>query len=455
MFSTVKKIHFVGIGGIGMSGIAEILMNQGFKVSGSDLVASENTEALIKKGAVVMIGHKAENIEGAEVVVYSSAVHPKDNVETKAAMEAGIPIIRRAEMLAEATKFNYCLAVSGTHGKTTTTSIVGLVLIKAGIDPTVIVGGRLRDFGGSNARLGNGKWTVVEADEYDRSFLQLSPTISIVGNIEPDHLDIYKDMDDLRETFTDFANKVPFYGCVALGLDNDGCKDILKNINKKVVTYGLSRYCDYRADSISYNQGSSTCKVYEKDDLLGEITINMPGRHNLLNAMAAVAVSRKIGIEFETIKEAISEFHGVYRRFDVRGEFKNVLVVDDYAHHPTEVQAALEAARNGYDKRIVAVFQPHTFTRTQSLYEDFAKSFDNADEVIIAGIYPAREEPIEGVTGKLISDSGAGFGHRNITYIEKLSDIEQYLRENLKDGDMLITLGAGNVCDIAENLVTK
>ncbi len=455
MFSTVKKIHFVGIGGIGMSGIAEILLNQGFTISGSDLMVSENTQKLQELGIEVMIGHRAENVKEAEVVVYSSAVNPKENVETAAALKAGIPIIRRAEMLAEATRFNYGVAVAGTHGKTTTTSIVGLVLIEAGIDPTVIVGGRLQDFGGSNARLGNGQWTVVEADEYDRSFLQLTPTISIIGNIEPDHLDIYEDMDDIKNTFTDFANKVPFYGCVALGLDNDGCKDILKSINKKVVTYGISKYCDYRADNIRYETNSTIFDVYEKNILLSEMKINMPGKHNLQNALAAIAVARKIGVEAEVIKSALCKFKGVYRRFDIKGEVNGVLVVDDYAHHPTELKAALNAARNGYDRRIVAVFQPHTFTRTQSLYQEFGKSFDDADVVIVAGIYPAREKPIEGVTGKLISDEAERYGHKNIEFIEKLRDIEARLNEILKPNDILITLGAGNVVNIAENYISK
>lgn len=455
MFAIVNKLHFVGIGGIGMSGIAEILLNQGFSISGSDMVESENTLKLRELGIDVMIGHAAENIKNAEVVVYSSAVNPQENIETSTALKNGIPIIRRAEMLAEATRFNYCLAVAGTHGKTTTTSLVGLILIKAGIDPTVIVGGRLQDFGGSNARLGNGKWTVVEADEYDRSFLQLSPAISIIGNIEPDHLDIYKDMDDILDTFTDFANKVPFYGCVALGLDNEGCKEIYKRINKNIVTFGLSRNCDYYAENIQYKANQTSCDVFEKGKLLLQLVINMPGEYNVKNALAAIAVARKIDVSPDVIKDAIADFNGVYRRFDIRGEVNGVLVVDDYAHHPTEIQAALKAARNGYAKRIVTVFQPHTFTRTQALYKDFGKSFDDTDLLIIAGIYPAREKPIEGITGKLIADEAIRYGNKNVEYIENLDDIKLRLKDILQENDMLITLGAGNVCDVAYDYVGK
>lgn len=305
MFSSIKKIHFVGIGGIGMSGIAEILLSQGFTVSGSDMSQSENTDYLVKLGAEVHIGHAESNAEDAEVVVYSSAVNPNENPETLLAMKSNIPVIRRAEMLAELSRLNYCLAIAGTHGKTTTTSMISLVLIEAGIDPTVLVGGRLQDFGGTNARLGKGDWIVVEADEYDRSFLQLTPTISIINNIEADHLDIYRDLDDIYETFTEFANKVPFYGLVAMCLDDKGCKEIYSKINKKIITYGFSRHSIVRADNPSYEKRKSSCEVYLEEDLLGEIEIGMPGKHNLTNAMAAVTVALQMDIPFETIKSAL------------------------------------------------------------------------------------------------------------------------------------------------------
>ncbi len=455
MFSTVKKVHFVGIGGIGMSGIAEILINQGFEVSGSDLVMSENTNHLQKLGAKILIGHKAENIVDAEVVVYSSAVHPNDNPETKAALDKNIPLIRRAEMLAEVSRLNYCLAISGTHGKTTTTSMIGLILIKAGIDPTVIVGGRLRDFGGTNARLGKGDWTVVEADEFDRSFLQLMPSIAIVNNIEPEHLDIYRDFDDLKETFTEFANKVPFYGFVALCLDDPGVKAIYSDINKKVVTYGMSRLCDIRAEKIEHDEKSIKCNVVEHGELLGELRINIPGLHNLKNALAAVTVARKMGIDFDVICQALAEFNGVYRRFDIKGTKNGVMVVDDYAHHPSEVKATLSAARAGWDKRIVCAFQPHTFTRTKHLYQDFGASFDDADILIISDIYPARETPIEGVNGKLIADAAVKYGHKNVHYIPDINDIYTALGDILKEGDIFLTLGAGNICNIADKFMQE
>ena len=452
MFKSVKKIHFVGIGGIGMSGIAEILLREGFLVTGSDLSYSQNTEAVEKAGAKIFIGHNADNVKDAEVVVYSSAVDINTNPETLYAREKGIPLIRRAEMLAEVSRLKYCLAVSGTHGKTTTTSMIGLITINANLDPTVIVGGRLRDFGGTNARLGGGDWTIVEADEYDRSFLQLLPTISIINNIEPEHLDIYKDFDDILDTFTEFANKVPFYGFVSLGLDDYGAKKILRKINKKIVTFGLNKNADYRADNIIQTAQNLSADIYEYGNFLGTLKINVPGIHNLRNSLAAISVARKMGIEKDIIFKSLEDFKGVYRRFDIKGEYNNVLVIDDYAHHPTEIKATLAAATN-YKRRIVAAFQPHTFTRTKALYQEFAKSFDEADVVIITDIYPAREKPIEGVTGRLIVDELIALGHKNVLYIPKIDDLKQEIKNILKDGDIFITIGAGNICDVAELLI--
>jgi len=452
MFKSVKKIHFVGIGGIGMSGIAEILLREGFLVTGSDLSYSQNTEAVEKAGAKIYIGHSADNVKDAEVVVYSSAVDINTNPETLYAREKGIPLIRRAEMLAEVSRLKYCLAVSGTHGKTTTTSMIGLITINANIDPTVIVGGRLRDFGGTNARLGGGDWTIVEADEYDRSFLQLLPTISIINNIEPEHLDIYKDFDDILDTFTEFANKVPFYGFVSLGLDDYGAKKILRKINKKIVTFGLNKNADYRADNIIQTAQNLSADIYEYGNFLGTLKINVPGIHNLRNSLAAISVARKMGIEKDIIFKSLEDFKGVYRRFDIKGEYNNVLVIDDYAHHPTEIKATLAAATN-YKRRIVAAFQPHTFTRTKALYQEFAKSFDEADVVIITDIYPAREKPIEGVTGRLIVDELIALGHKNVLYIPKIDDLKREIKNILKDGDIFITIGAGNICDVAELLI--
>ena len=451
MFKSVKRIHFVGIGGIGMSAIAEILINQGFEVSGSDLYPSQNTDYLSKIGAKIIFGHKQENIEGAQVVVYSSAVHPDDNPETMEALEKGIPIIRRAEMLAEVARLNYCLAVAGTHGKTTTTSMIGLILIKAGIDPTVIVGGRLADFGGTNARLGKGQWTVVEADEYDRSFLQLLPTISIINNVEPEHLDIYRDFDDIKDTFTEFANKVPFYGLVAVGIDDSGSREILGRINKQVITFGIVDNADYTAKNIISDKSMTTADIYERGELIGNISILIPGMHNLKNALGAIAVARSMDIEFGLIAEALAGFKGVYRRFDIKGEFNGVMVVDDYAHHPTEIKATLSAARAGWpDRRIVVAFQPHTFSRTQAMWQEFATSFDDADTVIVTEIYPAREKPIYGISGKMIYDEMIKISEREVHFVPTVDGVSEFIAEYLKPGDLFITIGAGNICDCAE-----
>ncbi len=455
MFSTVKKIHFVGIGGIGMSGIAEILISQGFNVSGSDMNQSENTDYLVNLGAEVHIGHAESNIEGAEVVVYSSAVKPHDNPETKLALENNIPVIRRAEMLAELSRLNYCIGIAGTHGKTTTTSMVSLILIEAGVDPTVLVGGRLQDFGGTNARLGKGQWIVVEADEYDRSFLQLTPTIAVINNIESDHLDIYSDINDIYDTFKDFANKVPFYGLVALCLDDLGCKEIYSSINKKIATYGFSRHSMIRGEVPEFNERQSSCKVYRGDDLLGTIEIGMPGSHNLTNALAAVTVALQMDIEFEVIQKALKQFNGVFRRFESKGTYRNCLVVDDYGHHPSEVKATLEAAQKGWGKKVICIFQPHTYTRTQDMAEEFGMSFDNADKLIVTDVYPARELPIEGVTGELISNAAKNYGHRNVEYVPDKDNLKTVLDKLIDDEYVILTVGAGNIFKFAELLVNS
>jgi UDP-N-acetylmuramate--alanine ligase len=455
MFATVKNIHFVGIGGIGMSGIAEILLNQGFNVSGSDMSKSENTDYLEKQGATIYIGHNSANVANAEVVVYSSAVKPNENPETVYALQNKIPLIRRAEMLSEVARLNYCLAVSGTHGKTTTTSMVALILIKANIDPTVLVGGRLSDFGGTNARLGKGKWTVLEADEFDRSFLQLFPTIAIINNIEAEHLDIYKDIEDLKTTFLEFANKVPFYGFVALGLDDSRNREIMSSINKRVVTYGLSRHCDVRAESIMYDDRNATFTVVENNVKLGEVTISIPGAHNVKNALAAITVSRGLGIEFDIIQEALGEFKGVNRRFEFKGYYNGAMLIDDYAHHPSEVSATLDAARNGWDKRVICIFQPHTYTRTRDLYKEFGQCFDNADILIATDVYAARETPIEGVNGELIAEAAKKYGHKNVVYIPNVDDIVAYLKNIVTEDDIVVSVGAGNIWKVIAELAAS
>ena len=453
IFSSVKRIHFVGIGGMGMSGIAEILMSQGFIVSGSDLHKSEITEHLASLGARMCIGHDAAHIADAEVVVYSSAVKPLDNPETVAALERKVPIIRRAEMLSEVSRLKYCLAIAGTHGKTTTTSMCGHVMMKASMDPTVLVGGRLKGLGGTNARLGKGDWIVLEADEYDRSFLQLLPTIAVITNVEADHLDIYSDLDDIKGAFVEFANKVPFYGTACVCLDDPGVRAILPSIKRVVVTYGLSAQCDVRADDITFNERSSRFTLIYNDSPLGEIELNVPGDHNIRNSLAACAIGLLCDIPFEVIRDGLADFGGVYRRFEIKGEKGGILVIDDYAHHPTEIKATLAAARRGWKRRIVAVFQPHTYTRTRDFYAEFATSFDDADVLILTDVYPAREAPIEGITGKLIADAARDAGHRNVHYVADKDDVPALLKDLVSEGDLVLTMGAGDIWEVTMSFV--
>lgn len=428
-----------------MSGIAEILLDQGFHVSGSDLQPSEVTQHLQSLGATIYEGHHAKNIEKAEVVVYSSAVKLQENPETLEAQRRKIPLIRRAEMLAEVTRMKYCLAIAGTHGKTTTTSMCGLILMKGGIDPTVIVGGKLSGLGGTNARLGRGDWTVVEADEYDRSFLQLSPTIALITNIEAEHLDIYADFDDIKRTFAQFANKTPFYGVIVLCLDSPGVMETLPAINKKTVTYGLSPQCDVRATDIVHYEGSSNFTVLRNNNPLGTAKLRIPGLHNVRNALGAIAVALEMGVQFADITAALEDFTGVYRRFEIKGEKRGIMVIDDYAHHPSEITATLQAARNGWNRRIICVFQPHTYSRTKDFCLDFGKSFGDADILLITDIYPAREAPIEGITGTIIADAATQFGHRNVHYVQDKKHVPATLLELVQDGDIVLTLGAGDI----------
>ncbi len=454
-FSSIRALHLVGIGGIGMSGIAEILLSQGFQVSGSDLSRSETTERLASNGAVIYIGHDASNIRGADVVVYSSAVKPDENPETRAALEQHIPIIRRAEMLSELSRLQYCLAVAGTHGKTTTTSMCGLALMKAGMDPTVIVGGRLRGLGGSNARLGKGNWMVLEADEYDRSFLQLLPTVAVITNVEADHLDIYSDLDDIKGAFVEFANKVPFYGTACVCLDDPGVRAILPHIGKVVVTFGLSPQCDVRAIDVRYHERSSAFTLLHCGTELGRITLNVPGEHNVRNALAACAAGLVCQAPFQALQDALAEFSGVYRRFEIKGEYDGVLVVDDYAHHPTELRSTLAAARKGWNRRIVAVFQPHTYSRTRDFVQDFATSFDDADVLVVTDVYPAREQPMPGISGATIADAARAAGHRAVHYVPALADVASVVRGLSAVGDMVVTLGAGDVWKVGRDLLSE
>jgi len=454
MLRNFKKVHMIGIGGIGMSGIAEVLLAMNFKVSGSDRSLSEVTDRLVSLGAEIYEGHRAENLTDADVVVYSSAV-TMDNVEIQEALKRKIPVIKRSEMLAELMRLKYGIGIAGTHGKTTTTSMVGLVMLEAGFDPTVIVGGKLSGFGGTNARLGKGEFIVVEADEFDRSFLQLTPVIAAITTLEKEHLDIYKDLDDIKSAFIEFANKVPFYGFVVLCLDEEGLREILPQINRKVITYGLSAQADVRAYDVSFFETSSKFKVRYNGETLGEIELNVPGMHNVKNSLVAVTIAKELGVDFETIKSALKKFTGVYRRFEIKANVNDILVIDDYAHHPTEVSATLSAIRTGWDRRVVAVFQPHLYTRTRDFYLDFAKSFLDSDVFVCTDVYPAREIPIQGISGKLITDAAEKFGHKNVIYVSDKKDIPNRLLEIVKPGDIVITMGAGDIWKYGEEFIKK
>ncbi|MCU0413988.1 MAG: UDP-N-acetylmuramate--L-alanine ligase [Ignavibacteriaceae bacterium] len=451
MFKSIKKIHFVGIGGIGMSGIAEILLNKGFEVSGSDLNLTEVTSRLAELGAKIYEGHSADNVKDVDVLVYSSAVVP-DNPEVRAAADRNIPIIKRAEMLAETMRMQYGIGIAGTHGKTTTTSMVGLTLTEGGIDPTIIVGGKLSGLGGTNARLGNGEFIVVEADEFDRTFLKLTPTIAAVTTLEREHLDTYKDLDDIKTAFIEFANKVPFYGFVVICLDEPALQDIIPFINKTVFTYGTTAQADVRAIDIEFEGFSSKYTVIYKGKELGNVKLNIPGEHYVKNSLVAVTIGMELGIDFNVIKKALEKFKGVYRRFETK--YKNdILVLDDYAHHPTESSATLAGIRAAWDKRLVVVFQPHLYSRTKDFYQDFGRSFLNSDVFVCTDIYPAREKPIEGVTGEMIANITKKYGHKNVIYVPDKKDIPKKLMELKKKNDIIITMGAGDIWKYGEKFV--
>ncbi len=451
MFKSIKKIHFVGIGGIGMSGIAEILINQGFEVSGSDLHLTEVTKRLEEIGAKIYEGHSSENVKDVDVLVYSSAVIP-DNPEVRAAADRNIPIIKRAEMLAETMRMQYGIGIAGTHGKTTTTSMVGLTLTEGGIDPTIIVGGKLSGLGGTNARLGNGEFIVVEADEFDRTFLKLTPTIAAITTLEREHLDTYRDLDDIKTAFIEFANKVPFYGFVVICLDEPALQDIIPFINKTIFTYGTTAQADVRAIDIEYEGFSSHYTVMYKGKELGRIKLNIPGEHYVKNSLVAVTIGMELGIDFEVIKKALEKFTGVYRRFETK--YKNdILVLDDYAHHPTETSATLAGIRAAWDRRLVVVFQPHLYSRTKDFYQDFGRSFLNSDVFICTDIYPAREKPIEGVTGEMIANITKKYGHKNVIYVPDKKDVPKILMELKKKDDIIVTMGAGDIWKYGERFV--
>lgn len=454
IFGRTRHIHMVGIGGIGMSGMAEILLQKGYTVSGSDASMGETIERLRELGAKVSIGHDEKHIEGADVVVYTSAVQAMENIETRAALEKDIPVIKRAEMLAELMRMKYGVGIAGTHGKTTTTTMSGHVIQEGNFDPTIIVGGKVHSFSKTNAVVGKGDIIIVEADEFDRTFLRLTPSLAVITNIEAEHLDIYDNLSDVKEAFIEFANKVPFYGAVILCLDDPNVRSIIPHIDRRTLTYGLTPQAKIRATNIEINHFNSTFTVVKDREKLGEVQLQAPGEHNIKNALAAVAAGLELGMDFEAIKAGLERFQGVFRRFQLKADKDEVLVIDDYAHHPTEVRATLSAARKGWqDRRIVAVFQPHLYSRTQELHTEFGLSFFDAEVSVITDVYPSREEPIEGVSGKLIADSAKEHGHQQVHYVEDKADLPARLKEIVEPGDVVITMGAGDIYKYGEQFV--
>ncbi|MFQ6091145.1 MAG: UDP-N-acetylmuramate--L-alanine ligase [bacterium] len=451
--SKAKQIHFVGIGGVGMSGIAEVLINVGYQVSGSDLKRSDVTDRLQRLGAKVHLGHESSHLGEADFVVYSAAVS-LSNPEIVEARKRRIPVIPRAEMLADLMRIKFGIGVAGTHGKTTTTSLIGSVLTRGGLDPTIVVGGKVKSLE-ANARLGEGEYFVVEADEFDRSFLRLSPSMAVLTTLEAEHMECYTDLDDLKSAFLEFANKVPFYGSVILCVDEESLKDIVDRIERSMVTYGLSPEADVRAVDIDFVDFGSRFTIINRSEEVGRVRLKVPGLHNVKNALAAFAVGAGVEIPFGAIKEGIEEFSGVHRRFEIRGEERGVTVVDDYGHHPTEIRATLKGARNGWDGRIVAVFQPHLYSRTWNFYREFGQSFFDADVLVVTDVYPAREKQMPGVSGELVATAAKEASHPSVLYIQEMAEIPNILSKGLKQGDLVITFGAGDVWRVGEELLAK
>ena len=448
------KVHFVGIGGIGMSGIAELLLNLGYRVSGSDLRESEITQRLGSLGGTIHVGHSAQNVAAdVDVVVTSSAVKQTQNPESLEARTRGIPVIPRAEMLAELMRLKEGVAIAGSHGKTTTTSLIATVLAHAGLDPTAVVGGKLNALG-SNAKLGRGELMVVEADESDGSFLRLSPTIAVITNIDAEHLDHYGSVEALQSSFVEFADRVPFYGLAVMCLDHPVVQQLIPRVGKRVVTYGLSPQADFRAEHVQLGPFLSRFLVSYRGKRLGEVQLKMVGAHNVLNALATCAVAHELSIPFEKVQEGLASFAGVQRRFTVRGEAKGALVVDDYGHHPAEIRATLAGARASFpERRLVVAFQPHRYTRTRDLLGDFATAFNDADALLLTEIYAAGEEPLHGVSGARLAEAVQACGHRDVEFVAERSSLAARLAARVREGDLVITLGAGDITHAGDELL--
>jgi len=449
----VRSIHFVGIGGIGMSGIAEVLLAHNFDVSGSDVRESDVVARLRSLGATVHVGHRAENVVHADVLVFSSAVK-RENPELVVARERGIPVIPRAEMLAELMRLKDGIAIAGSHGKTTTTSLVATVLREAGLDPTVIIGGKLNALG-TNAARGAGNLLVAEADESDGSFLHLSPTIAVITNIDAEHLDHYGDHAAVKEAFVSFANRVPFYGVVVACLDHPHVQDILPRIDKRIATYGLAAQADYRARNPVVKGLTTSFEVLRRGELLGDFEVRMPGIHNVLNALATIAVADELTVDPVKVKAALKSFTGVQRRFTVVGEHEGVTIVDDYAHHPAEVQVTLEAGMRAYGRRLVVAFQPHRYSRTRSCFDELTRAFNRADVLLLSDVYAAGEEPLEGADSATLAQAIRAHGHRDVTHVGDIDNMEQAIAERLQPGDVVITMGAGNITRVGRTLLAR
>jgi UDP-N-acetylmuramate--alanine ligase len=454
MFFLPQHIHFAGIGGIGMSGIAEVLLNLGYEISGSDVKLSPTTHRLAAMGARIFEGHSPSNVEGARALVVSSAVD-EQNPEVQEARRLQIPVIPRGEMLAELMRLKYGIAVAGSHGKTTTTSMAATILNYAGLDPTVVVGGRVGTMGGSNARVGHSDFLVVESDESDGSFLKLAPIMAVVTNIDREHLDHYPSLDAIRSAFIEFVNKVPFYGAVIVCLDDANVQSILPAIKRRMIAYGTTAQADVEATEISCGAFASDFRLRRRDADLGTFHLRIPGRHNVLNAMAAIAVAMELEVKADVIREALATFSGVDRRFQVRGVERGITVIDDYGHHPTEIRATLDGARLCGFRRVHVLFQPHRYTRTFHLMDEFARAFNQADSLFVMDIYPASEKPIPGVTAEALVERIRQFGHRGVEYVGDLDSGVEALFRAAAEGDAVVTLGAGSVSQAGEKMLEK
>ncbi len=454
MYLKKYHIHFVGIGGIGMSGIAELLLNLGYEVSGSDLQSSDITARLKELGGTIYKGHAADNIKKADVVVVSSAIDA-DNPEVQSAAQASIPVIPRAEMLAELMRLKYSIAIAGAHGKTSTTSIVASVLAQGELDPTVVIGGKLKSIG-SNAVLGEGDFIVAEADESDGSFLKFSPTIAVVTNIDKEHLDFYADLEAIKTVFLNFLDRIPFYGLAVLCLDNEPIQELIPKLKKRYTTYGMSSQADFQIRDVEFIRQKSRFTVYNRGQKMGRIDLNLPGIHNVYNATASIAVGVELDVAFDQIKAALETVEGVQRRLEVKGEIKGVTIIDDYGHHPTEIKVTLEAIEENWpDRRKVVVFQPHRYSRTQALFDEFSRAFYQSDVLVVMPIYAASEKRIEGVSAQNLCEEIKAHGHKEVLYADGFKATLSCLKQTLQPGDVLLTLGAGDVYKVGEKFLNK